>query len=341
VTAALLRSCLAAALVGAHLGAFAAPAPAAITFDTTPRPGQHQRLVNDMQATVRMRVEAGPDATDEQRAKVAERMAQMGPMKMSMQMVQTLRVDPPAPDGWLPVAMTLTFPKGEIDVGGQTIPMPQTKSPETSFVARFNPRDFDFDIQKIDGAKELTDALKAQGTKPFTEAFQLFKALREHPLKVGDSVDVPLTMALPMPMPGGAGAMQGQVHYKLTKVERGVAYFDLGMDLKLDINAPMPTPPAAASAPQPEAASAPASEAASAPAPAVPPRSMHILATGSGKGTSALRMADRLQLASHLAMDMQMTMSMPDNGQMFMDMNMQMQSKGESLAKAVPAKKKP
>ena len=67
--------------------------------------------------------------------------------------------------------------------------------------------------------------------------------------------------------------------------------------------------------------------------------------TGNGKGTSSLRLADRLQLASRLAMDMKMTMNGPDNGRMLMDMDMVVQTKGESLAKPAaakaPTKKKP
>ena len=66
--------------------------------------------------------------------------------------------------------------------------------------------------------------------------------------------------------------------------------------------------------------------------------------TGNGKGTSALRLADNLQLASKLAMDMKMSIAGPDNTRMLIDLDMQVQSKGESLAKPVaakaPAKKK-
>ncbi|MFX8098507.1 hypothetical protein ABTK82_19355, partial [Acinetobacter baumannii] len=83
-------------------------APAAITFDTTPRAGQHQRQNIDLQATLRMRAEPGPDASDEERAKIApaaERMAQMGPMQMSMKMAHTLKVGQPDADGWLPLTV--------------------------------------------------------------------------------------------------------------------------------------------------------------------------------------------------------------------------------------------
>ncbi|HEY8877614.1 MAG TPA: hypothetical protein VIN03_08640 [Roseateles sp.] len=333
-----LRPLLAGALLGLNLGAIAAPVPATIVFDTTPRAGQHQRQLMDMQAVMKMRIEPGADATEEQRAKVAqaaERMAQMGSMKMSMQMQQTMQVGQPDADGWLPMTVSTGGKGVQMEVGGKAVPMPAAASADIGFVARFNPRDFAFEIREVQGAPQLSEMMKTQGQATVSQALQLFKSLKERPLKVGDSVDVPLTMNLPVPLPGGAGAMNGQVHYTLVRLDRGVAYFDLSMDLKLDINTPVPTPPGAASAPQGDAASAVQSA----------PKMMHMVINGGGKGQSSLRLADRLPLATKLDMDMQMTMDTPDNSRMLMDMTMVMQSKGESLAKPAaaitPKKKQP
>ena len=324
-----LRLTLLGNLLSLSLATQAAPsAPATVTFDTTPRAGQHQRQLIDLQAAMTMRVEAGPEATDEQRAKIAqaaERMNQMGPMKMAMQMQQTMKVEQPDAQGWLPLTMSMGSKGASVEVGGKTMPLPKSATTDMSFVARFNPQDFGFEVQKFEGGTpELGEAMRTQGNAMIGEALQLFKALSQHPLKVGESVDVPMTMALPMPLPGGAGAMQGQLRYTLARVDKGVAYFDLSMDLKMDINTPLPKPAAASAAEGADAA----------------PQSLQMLVTGNGKGTSSLRLADRLPLASRLAMDMKMTMNGPDNGRMLMDMDMVMQSKGESLAKPA-AKKKP
>lgn len=330
-----LRPLLAGALLGLNLGAIAAPAaPASIVFDTTPRAGQHQRQQMDMQAVMKMRLEPGADATDEQRAKIAqaaERMAQMGLMKMSMQMQQTLQVGQPDVEGWLPMTVATASKGVKMEVGGQAVPVPAASAKDIGFVARFNPRDFGFEIREVQGSPELSEMMRTQGQATVSQALQLFKSLKDRPLKVGDSVDVPLTMNLPVPLPGGAGAMNGQVHYTLVRLERGVAYFDLSMDLKLNIDTPVPTPPGAASAPEGEAASAAVT----------PPKTLHMVINGGGKGQSSLRLADRLPLATQMTMDMQLTVDTPDNSRMLMDMNMVMQSKGESLAKAAAAKKKP
>lgn len=333
ILASSFRPPLAAALfgLGLGLGASAAPAaPATVTFDTTPRPGQHQRQLIDIAAVIKMRIEAGPEATDEQRAKVAqatEHFARMGPMKMHMQMEQAMKVGQPDADGWLPLTVTTGSKGGRIEVGGNTQPMPG-KTQDMGFIARFNPKDFAFEIQEVQGAPEINDFMRNQGNAMVGEALQLYKALAQQPLKVGESVEVPMTLALPIPLPGGAGSMQSKLRYTLNRVERGVAHFGLGMDLKMDVNAPLPA----------QAASAPEGAAASAPAPDAAPRVMNLTVNGTGKGSSSLRLADRLPLTNDLKMTMSMVMKMPDNGLMLMDMDMDMRAKGTSLAKPTAAK---
>jgi hypothetical protein len=339
VTAFPLRLSLTSALLGITLGAQAAPA--AITFDTTPRAGQHQRQNIDLQATLRMRAEPGPDASDEERAKIAqaaERMAQMGPMQMSMKMAHTLKVGQPDADGWLPLTVGTDATTSQMTVGGKAVPLPIPKDRESKFVARFNPRDFSFELQNIEGGSELSALLRAQGNAVINEALQLSKALSQRPMKLGDSVDVPLSLNLPMPLPGGAGSLSGQVHYQLARLDRGVAYFDMSMDLTADVSAPLPTP---AGAPAVPAASAASAVEPAASAPAAPPKTMHIVIKGGGKGQSALRLADRLPLSSRFEMAMQMTMNMPDNGVLHADMDMTMNERGQSLATPAAAKKKP
>lgn len=325
---------LAGALLALNLGASAAPA--AVSFDTTPRAGQQQRQLIDIQATIQMRAEAGPGATEEQRAQIAsaaQNFSRMGPMKMNLQMEQAMKVGQPDADGWLPLTVTTANKGGKVEVGGKVSPMP-TKAPDLSFTARFNPKDFAFEIQNVQGAPELNDFIRSQGNAMVGEALQLYKVLAQQPMKVGESVEVPMTMTLPIPLPGGAGQMQNKLRYTLARVDRGVAYFDLGMDMKMDLSAPLPAPAASAAS----AASAPEGGAASAPAAGATPQVMNVTAHGGGKGTSSLRLADRLPLASQLKMVLTMTMKMPDHGLMMMDMDMDVRAKGESLAKPAAAK---
>lgn len=248
-----LRLSLLGALLGLNLAAQAAPgAPVAVSFDTTPRPGQQQRQQIDLQTTMKMRVEAGPEASDEQRSKIAtlsENFERMGPMKMAMRMEQTMKVGGPDAQGWLPLAMTVGTQGGSVEVGGKVNPLPQLAKTDMSFAARFNPQDFGFEMQAVEGGPaELNEMMRTQGKAAIGESLQLFKALSQRPLKIGESVEVPLNMSLPVPLPGGANNMQGLVRYTLARVDKGVAHFDLNMDLKMEVDTPLPKPAAAASA---------------------------------------------------------------------------------------------
>ncbi|MFG6468746.1 hypothetical protein [Roseateles sp. BYS87W] len=333
-----LAALLTASLLGAQPAAQAAPAAsAAISLDTTPRAGQHQRQLIDIQAVMKMRAEAAADATDEQRAKTAkanEQMAQMGGMKMTMQMEQTMKVGQPDAAGWLPLTVTSGSKKGTMQMGDKVIPLPDGKQGDMAITARFNPRDFSFEVQKIEGSSpEMNALMRAQGETLISQALQLPKALSQQPLKVGESVTVPFNMAMPVPVPGAGGGMQAQIHYTLVRVDKGVAYFDLGMTLDVKLDTPLPKPAAAA------AAASSASAAETTDTPDAPPRMLHVVMTGGGKGTSSLRLADRLPLAGQLTMDMKMTMDGPDHQRVLMDMDMAMQTKGESLAKPATKKK--
>ncbi len=329
-----LAALLAIHLAG-HAGQAALTAPAAINLDTTPRAGQHQRQLIDIQAVMKTRVEATADATEEQRAKTtkaAEQMAQMGAIKMAMQMQQTIKVGQPDADGWLPLTVTSGSKKGNMQMGDKVVPLPNNQQGDMTITARFNPRDFAFEVQNFEGGSpEVSAMMPAQGENIISQALQLPKALSQHPLKVGESLDVPFNMAMPVPLPGAGGGMQAQIHYTLARVDKGVAHFNLSMTLNVNLDAPLPKPAPAASAASDASAADAATDA--------PPRMLHVVMTGGGKGSSSLRLADRLPLASQLSMDMKMTMDGPDLFRSLMDMDMTMQSKGESLAKPAPKKK--
>ncbi len=320
-----LRLALVGTLFGLQLVAQAAPqSPQVITFDTTPRAGQHQRQLIDMQMTMQPRLEAGPEASDEQRAKIAqaaENIARSGPMKMNMKIAQTTQVGQPDAEGWLPLTVSSAAQGGQIEVGGRVQPMPPQANANMSFTARFNPKDFAFEILQSQGT-ELNELMRAQGQAMINEALQMAKALGQKTMKPGDSIEVPMNLALPVPIPGGAGKLDAKLRYTLKHVDRGVAHFDLSVTMQMAMDAPLPAGAASAAS--------------------ATPQTLNMQLTGTGAGTSSLRLSDRLPLASQLGMEVKMNMQGPDNGRMTMDMQMQVQARGESLAKpaAAPAKKK-
>lgn len=321
-------------------------APPAVRFDTAPRPGQHQRQLMDVRAVMTMKLEPGPAASAEERARLeqaGEFMSRNGPVKMAMQMQETLKVGAADAKGWLPVVVDLKSLGGSMETGGKTVPLPTAGAGDIRVSGKFHPKDFGFEVQKVDGGPAgMAEVMRQRGRTMLGDALQIHKALAERPLNIGESVEVPYNVNLPLPMPGGAGEMQSKIRYTLTRLDKGVAYFDLNLAIDMDANTPLPARARAASA----AADA-ASQAASAPeaastldTAAAPARTVQLKIKATGSGSSSLRLSDRLPLNSQIKMDMKVVADGPDNARMTMDMNMTVQSRGESLARGAAEKKK-
>jgi len=339
-----LRLSLPCTLLGLALASHATPA--AVRFDTVPRAGQHQRQLMDVRAVMTMKLEPGPAASPEERAKLEQAgdfMSRNGPIKMAMQMQETLKVGAADAKGWLPVTVDLKSLSGSMEAGGKTVPLPRAGAGDIRVSGRFNPKDFGFEVQMVDGGPAgMAEVMTQRGRSLLGDALQIHKALAERPLKIGESVEVPYNVALPMPMPGGAGEMQSKIRYTLNRLDKGVAYFDLNLVMDMDVNTTLPPPARAASA----AADA-ASQAASAPDAAstlntadAPARTLQMKIKATGSGSSSLRLSDRLPLSSQMKMVMKMVADGPDNTRMTMDMDMTLQSRGESLARGTAAKRK-
>lgn len=323
----LSRLLMSVALLGAPLSAplNAVAAPPAVRFDTAPRAGQHQRLNVSIQSTMRMNVEAGPEASEAQHARIAQQaqqMSQMGAIAMDMSLQQTLQVDRPDAQGWLPLNVLIDQQRMTMRVGEQALPQPPAPRPDLRVQGRFNPRDFGFELQKIEGGPALDAALQAQAGKLVNDLFQLQKALNHRPIRPGETLELPLDLPLPVPVPGASGAMQGQVRYTLRQVSQGIAVFDTAMQMQIDMDLPGPPAPAASAASEP--ASAPQAEA---------PQRARLQISGGGSGVSRLRLTDNLMQSSEMKLDMQMRMNQPGGALMRTDLQMTMTSRGETLSR--------
>ena len=219
-------------LVGALLGLWAAsvfaaqPGAGIAVLDMTPLPNQRQQQTLDMRLTMDIRVEPHPGATEEEKAKVAQTQALM-PMTMTLRSLTTLRTGPLGAGGWMPLSLERRTLEGSMTTRtGAAIPFPVP--PASKFSARFNPTDFTFELDDPPGGPTATPpALKPFMTQTLNEVLAMAKAMRGKPLKVGESVDLPLNMAIPVAstLPGAA-QMNGGLRLTLTRVDHGVAYFE-------------------------------------------------------------------------------------------------------------------
>jgi hypothetical protein len=170
--------------------------------------------------------------------------------------------------------------------------------------ARLNQKTGSYQAMKLAG---LDAAASGMSEGLLNQLLNGMRALEGRRLKVGESAEMPLDMALPIPKtPGMNMTMLGR--YTLLKVQDGVADFDVGVTISMNMS-----PDAATAAVETSNESAPSSE---------PTASMN--AAGKGQGRMSLRLADRLVLNQQMELSMKMQMSAAGKPpvQMVLDMNL-------------------
>ncbi|OWQ87539.1 hypothetical protein CDN99_18235 [Roseateles aquatilis] len=318
-----------AALGALPAAGFAAANLDTVTLNLTPLPSMSQEQQLKMDMRMSMKLTPPPNATEEVRAKAEQAQATM-PLTLQSVMRQRLTTGPKRADGSYSLQADMESLKQEMrNAQGQVQALP--KQPPMKFTATIRNDQFEaihLDMPAVNGQQPQMrqDAME----KVFNQVFDWVRKFNGTTLKVGESVEFPLELALPMAPSNSAGKVMGR--YTLTQLKQGVASFDV--DIRMDMNLAVPVKADAASA-----ASAPASDGAVTP-PAAPPQAQATM-KGTGQGTMDIRLADRLQLRSKVTMNMGMDMAGPDGSAIRMDMQMDMEGAGKTLPMkkaATPAK---
>jgi hypothetical protein len=306
-----ILSLVAALAVQAAVAVPAAMAQDSVKLNMVPLPSSRQQVDIAMDMKMNMSMQLPPNATEQQRAQMAQMKASM-PITMKMGMRQDLSTTAKGPDGAYTLNAEVTTLQSEMRDGtGQARPMP----PQGPM--RFSAQLKDDQFEKID--LQLSNAGQAQALskemqeKIFNQSFDWMRKFNGKSLKVGETLEMPIDMNLPMAS-SKAGKLLGR--YTLTSVNKGIASFDV--DVRMDVSFAAPTPAASG-------ASAPAGPVEGA-------------MTGSGRGKMDLRLADRLMVRSTMAMTMGVDMAGPQGNKMRMDMEMAMTGTGKALP---PGAKKP
>ncbi|WP_377157339.1 hypothetical protein ACFJIX_01915 [Roseateles sp. UC29_93] len=306
-----ILSLVAALAVQAAVAVPAAMAQDSVKLNMVPLPSTRQQVDIAMDMKMNMSMQLPPNATEQQRAQMAQMKASM-PITMKMGMRQDLSTTAKGADGAYTLNAEVTTLQSEMRDGtGQARPMP----PQGPM--RFSAQLKDDQFEKID--LQLSNAGQAQALskemqeKIFNQSFDWMRKFNGKSLKVGETLEMPIDMNLPMAS-SKAGKLLGR--YTLTSVNKGIASFDV--DVRMDMSF---------------AAPAPAASGASAPAGPV-----EGAMTGSGRGKMDLRLADRLMVRSTMAMTMGVDMAGPQGNKMRMDMEMSMTGTGKALP---PGAKKP
>lgn len=306
-----IRTLLAALAVQAAVAAPAAMAQESITLNMVPLPSSRQQF--DMTMDMKMTMALPPladDASEQQRTNRARMQAAM-PFTMRSEILQTTSTSAKAKDGAYTLDADVTTLKSEMRDGtGRAQPIPQTGPIRVS--ARLKDDQFESIDVRLPNAAQGMVLSKEMQDQLFNQSFDWMRRFNGKSLKVGETLEVPMDMALPT---GNSkpGKMLGR--YTLTSVDKGIASFDV--DMRMDMRFVTPaTPASGASAP-----SAPVEGA----------------MNGSGKGKMALRLADRLMVSTTMTLNMGVDMGQPGQT-MRMNIEMTMAGTGKALP---PAKKKP
>lgn len=308
-----LLACLGLTLTPALTRADDAP----VTLNLVPLANVRQAQLFTMKMVTDMKVTPRPGATDEEVQAIQAKLGAVKmPLTMTMQMRQELETGKADAKGRIPLTARIEQSKMEMRMGdGSLLPAPSNRSLT----------DMQFSAELVGGryenirlSGEGTTALPAPMLESvFRKTFDALAKLNGTKLRPGETVDLPLDMNLPMPgMVAASNAGLVTARYTLTKVEAGVAYFDItaSIDFKLDLPAP------------PQPASAPAGAEAT---PAAAPR---MTLTGGGTGHLQIRLADRLQVHNDMDMQMNVQMPLPEGHTMQTLLQMQMNSQGKALA---------
>lgn len=317
-------------LVPGLAGADEAP----VTLNLLPPPQVHQ--VQDLRVKMVMDMKLTPreGASEEELQQLTQKMGAVKmPLIVAMQMRQRLQTGAQDAQRRIPMTARIEASSMEMRTGnGDLVPgVPNRGMPEMEFSA-------DIVNGRYENIRLSGEGMPSMSPKMmenmFRKTFDSLAQLNGAQLRLGETVETPLEMNLPLPnVP--AGTMGGKVmaRYTLTKLEAGVAFFDVSATLDFKMDLPMPA-----------AASAAASAASAA---EVAPQTLKMVMSGSGTGHLQLRLADRLQVHNDLDMHIDMHMPLPQGHAMGMAMQVSLRAEGQSLpvakgkasaAKAVPAK---
>ena len=296
-----------------------------------PLPQQRHQISTVMTMKMDMRMEPIEGTSEDERAKMEQAM-QAAKMPMTMRSEFDQRMTSTAADKQGNFQLQLrgtALPMAMSNSTGERVG-PHMAKMDIKIDAKLNQKTGSFEAMKVAG---LDAAASGMSEGLLKQLLMSMRGLEGRRLKVGESAEMPLDMALPIPKgPGMNLKMVGR--YTLLKLEQGVADFDVGVSISMDMDGRTldPASSAALASSSPAAASA-AETASSAPAAAdaknQPMPSMK--ASGQGKGRMSLRLADRLMLGQQMEMTMSMRIEAAGKPAMNMSMDMQMEASGKNL----------
>lgn len=275
-----------------------------IELRSYPLPSQQQRHTMEIRQTITGTLTAAEGADEKTKAALQARQGAIGQgLKMQTEMVSLLRTGAEDAQGNYSLQSKHAQARTSIlDAKGSSR---EVASPllNLEIQAVLNQARGDIaDVRILNG--ELDPKLLAAVSKSIAGVVHSLQGLEGKTLRIGESVEAPFAIDLPMPVPGTGTQMKTTMRSTLVALEDGVATIDSVIELTFELDGKLQSA-------------------------AVP-----LKARGSGQGSGSMkwRLSDRLVMRSQQAMQMQFEITMPDGSTMLMQQQMEMQSRGENLA---------
>lgn len=282
----------------------AAPEPQEVQLHFMPQPNDKMRQTISMDMRMTMNMLPGPDMTDEQRAKVLEAARQMG-KGMTMDMKMVLRSEASEADAKGDYLLHLRGEGGQFKLKMADQPPKEMPNPMASLEldALTNTAKHDVELLRVKSPlPALADPklLEGLGQGALKQAFGAMSGLEGRSMKIGESIEIPFDLQMPMTQLPGQSNVKTTIVYTLKSIRRGIATFDTAakMSMAMAVNEGQP-------------------------------QSVNMTMDGSGTGKMEYRIADRLPLHSDMNLLMHMDMQLPGGASNRMDMAMKMLTRAE------------
>lgn len=276
----------------------------AIELRSYPLPGLQQRHTLEMRQTLTGTLTAAEGADEQARAAVQARQSALGQgLKMQTTMVNLRETS--LEDALGNYRLRLKYEQARTNIqsdsgGNREITSPLANLEMQAILNQARGDVTDVKVLNGDVDPKFVDLVG----KTVASAVHALKDMEGLTLRMGEPVETPFAIDLPMPVPGAGNQMKGTMRSTLVALEDGVATIDSVISLKFELESQAPSGNA----------------------------SVKASGGAQGEGSMKWRLSDRLVLQSQQRMQMQLSTVLPDGSAMRMQQQMEMLSRGESIA---------
>lgn len=275
-----------------------------IELRSYPLPGQQQRHTSEMRQTITGTLTPAEGADEKTKAALQARQSALSQgVKTQTEMVYLFSTS--AEDAQGNYSLRSTYEEARTSIhdgngGSRQIALPMANLEMQAVLNQVRGDITDVKVLNSDADPKLMNVVG----KSIAGAVRALKDLEGQKLRIGEPIETPFAMELPMPVPGAGSQMKGTMRSTLVALEDGVATIDSVISLTFEIERKAPSGTA----------------------------TLKARGSGQGGGSMKWRLSDRLALQSQQSLQMLFDMGMPDGSAMRMQLQMDIQSRGENLA---------